>query len=121
MSTTFGYDIPVQGTDTRYTGLAEQVIAATSKLFQSGGTLINVFPLLRFIPPWIPGASTQRFAANAKKAWIAYQNEAFEDIKSNFVIEMLCFISFRQLRLFIARRNFQGLLIDKVAKQSFEG
>lgn len=31
-------------------------------LFLPESTLINVFQILKYIPPWVPGATTQKFA-----------------------------------------------------------
>jgi len=56
-----------------------------SELLQPGGTLINVIPILRYIPPWFPGASSQRAVAKAKKLWLAYKNEPFEYVKSRLL------------------------------------
>ena len=85
MSIAFGYDVAVGDMDDRYVALAEQVIADMVKTLQPGATLVDVIPILRFIPPWVPGASTQRLAAKAKKKWIAYKTEPFENVKSNLV------------------------------------
>ena len=85
MSMTFGYDVAVGDMSDQYVALAEQVITDVTRTLQPGGTLIDVIPILRFIPPWIPGASTQKLAAKAKEAWITYKTEPFEDVKSNLV------------------------------------
>jgi hypothetical protein len=85
MSITFGYDVAVGDMDDQYVALAEQVIIDLTRTLQAGATLIDVIPILRYIPPWIPGASTQRLAAKAKETWIAYKTGPFQIVKSNFV------------------------------------
>ncbi len=85
MSTTFGYDFAADTND-RYVTLADRILTVVSELLQPGGTLINVIPILRYIPPWFPGASSQRAVAKAKKLWLAYKNEPFEYVKSRLVI-----------------------------------
>ncbi|KAF8330474.1 cytochrome P450 [Amanita rubescens] len=83
MSTTFGYNITLREADDRYATLAAQVLTVISLLLQPGGTLVNMIPFLRFVLPWIPGASTQRLAANAKEASIAYKTETYENTAEN--------------------------------------
>ena len=86
MSTTFGYDIPAGDVHHHYITSAEHILAAVSTLCHPSGTIINAIPLLRHIPPWFPGAFTQRFAAHAKEVAMAYKTEPFEWVKSRFVI-----------------------------------
>lgn len=85
MSTSFGYDIPAGDSRHNFIIAGEQILTATSKLCHPGGTLINAIPLLRHIPPWLPGASVQRYAAKAKKLAMAYRTEPFEYVRSRFV------------------------------------
>ncbi|SRR6266550_907386 len=85
MSTTFGYSVTLREADDRYATLAAEVLTVISLLLQPGGTLVNMIPFLRFVLPWIPGASTRRLAANAKEASIAYKTETYENVKSNLV------------------------------------
>ena len=86
MSTTFGYDIPAGDVHHKYITSAEHILTAVSVLCHPSGTIINAIPFLRHIPPWFPGAFTQRYAANAKKVAMAYKTEPFEWAKSRFVI-----------------------------------
>ena len=85
MSTTFGYDISAGEADDRYVTLAEHVLTVIPELLQPGRNIINIFPFLRFIPHWIPGASTQKSVVNVKKLWMAYKTEPYEYVKSNLV------------------------------------
>ena len=89
MSTTFGYDMPAGDKYHKYITSAEQILAAVTTLCQPSGTIINVIPFLRHIPPWFPGASTQRFAAKAREVAMAYKTEPFEWVKSRFVLTQL--------------------------------
>ncbi|KAF8342442.1 cytochrome P450, partial [Amanita rubescens] len=85
MSTTFGYDIPAGDLYHKYITSAERILAAAVALCHPSGTIINAIPFLRHIPPWFPGAFTQRYAANAREAAIAYKTEPFEWVKSRFL------------------------------------
>jgi hypothetical protein len=86
MSTTFGYDIPAGDIHHKYITSAERILAAVTALCHPSGTIINVIPFLRHIPPWFPGAFTQRYAANAREVTMAYKTEPFEWVKSRFVL-----------------------------------
>ncbi|KAF8737059.1 hypothetical protein AX14_013511 [Amanita brunnescens Koide BX004] len=81
MATTFGYDFPPGQQRDRFVDLAEEISSGIAKLFLPGSTLINVLPFLRHIPPWLPGATTQKFAAGIRKSLNAYKNEPFEYVE----------------------------------------
>ncbi|KAF8342440.1 cytochrome P450 [Amanita rubescens] len=85
MSTTFGYDIPAGDIHHKYITSAEEILGAVSVLCHPSGTIINAIPFLRHIPTWLPGAFTQRYAANAKQVAMAYKTEPFEWVKSRFL------------------------------------
>lgn len=85
MGTTFGYDFPPGRERDRFVDLAEEISSGIAKLFLPGSTLINVLPFLRHIPPWIPGATTQKFAAGIRKLLNAYKNEPFEYVERELV------------------------------------
>lgn len=85
MSTTFGYDIATGDANDRYVDLAEHILAVIPELLQPGRNMINIFPFLRFIPPWFPGASTQKSMVKVKELWMAYKTEPYEYVKSNLV------------------------------------
>ena len=46
---------------------ADKSIALGSPLFLPGATMINIFPILAFIPAWFPGASSHKVAAEVKQ------------------------------------------------------
>ncbi|KAF8634131.1 hypothetical protein AX15_001063 [Amanita polypyramis BW_CC] len=83
MATTFDYDVvPEQGND-RFVTLAEDFTSKIAGLIVPGSTLINVLPFLRYIPPWVPGAFTQRQAVEIRNDMNAYKNEPFEYVLKN--------------------------------------
>ncbi|KAM6498917.1 Cytochrome P450 [Amanita muscaria] len=82
MGMAFGYDL-VPGHKDQYVELADFVIDTTQGLILPGRTLIPVFPFLKHIPTWFPGAFTQRLCARVKKASVEYRNRPFEFVKTN--------------------------------------
>ena len=120
MSMVFGYDVAVGDIDDQYVALAEQVITDATRVLQPGATLVNVIPMLRFIPPWVPGASTQRLAAKAKEAWIAYKTKPFANVKSNLVSASLHMLA-NSLKLRAACGDSKRLHVDGVAEAPSAG
>jgi len=85
MAVTFGYEYPPGKEDDHFISLAEETMDGLSSTFQPGSTLINVFPFLKYIPPWVPGATTQKFAARIRSVAHLYRNEPFESVERQMV------------------------------------
>lgn len=120
MSMTFGYDIATGDANDRYVDLAEHILAVIPELLQPGRNMINVFPFLRFIPPWFPGASTQKSMVQVKELWMAYKTEPYEYVKSNLVYIYLHYPSLHQLKILEARRDIEGLHVNTVTEMPSE-
>lgn len=65
MSMMYGYDI--KSVHDPVIEVAEEGNVLAAKLIVPGGSLINVFPFLRHIPAWVPGASSRKQAMAVKK------------------------------------------------------
>ena len=65
MKTMYGYD--VESIDDPCVTNAEKSAMLGIELFVPGGTLINIFPILAFVPAWFPGASSHKLAAKVKQ------------------------------------------------------
>ena len=61
MSTIYGYD--VKPSNDRFVALSENAVKKLSDSFFPGAVAVNTFPILRYLPSWMPGAGFQRFAA----------------------------------------------------------
>ena len=85
MAVTFGYEYPPGKEDDHFISLAEETINGLSSAFQPGSTLINIFPFLKYIPPWVPGATMQKFAARIRSVAHLYRNEPFESVERQMV------------------------------------
>ncbi|CAA7263091.1 unnamed protein product [Cyclocybe aegerita] len=75
----FGYDIA---------SLEDPVVRASTAGLEIGGplllpfgSLINIFPLLRHIPPWFPGAVSQRKAAKTRQLAREMKRIPLQDLK----------------------------------------
>lgn len=49
--------------------IADEGATLGASLLEPGGTLINVLPILRHIPSWMPGATAKKMAEKAR--WLA--------------------------------------------------
>jgi hypothetical protein len=49
--------------------IADEGATLGASLLEPGGTLINVLPILRHIPSWVPGATAKKMAEKAR--WLA--------------------------------------------------
>ena len=85
MAMTFGYEYPPGREDDRFVKLAEDTAAGVTSLFLPESTIINIFPFLRHIPPWVPGATTQKLAADIRETFKGFKNEPFEFLKREVV------------------------------------
>ena len=65
MKAMYGYD--VESLNDSCVAGATKKVAMTAKLFMPGETLINSFPILAYVPPWFPGASSHKIAAEVKR------------------------------------------------------
>ncbi|KAH9475493.1 Cytochrome P450 monooxygenase COX2 [Psilocybe cubensis] len=64
MNMMYGYDI--KSIHDRVIEVAEAGNVIGSRLMAPGGSLINIFPILRHIPPWVPGATSHKEAKEVK-------------------------------------------------------
>jgi hypothetical protein len=85
MAMTFGYEYPPGRQDDRFVKLAEDTAAGVTSLFLPESTIINIFPFLTHIPPWVPGATTQKLAADIRETFKGFRNEPFEFLKREVV------------------------------------
>src|SRR6267378_4171503 len=65
MKTMYGYD--VDSLDDPCITNADKSITMGTGLFVPGASLINIFPILAHIPPWFPGASSHKIAAEVRR------------------------------------------------------
>ncbi|KAF5325127.1 hypothetical protein D9619_010038 [Psilocybe cf. subviscida] len=58
MSITYGYDIKAKADP--FVHLVDSAAAVLAKAFLPGAAIVNVFPILRFLPSWLPGTGFKR-------------------------------------------------------------
>ncbi|KAJ6512887.1 cytochrome P450 [Mycena sanguinolenta] len=67
MATLYGYE--VRPTNDHFVNLAEDAVKRLSDSFFPGAVAVNTFPILRYLPSWMPGGDFQRFAAGESRIY----------------------------------------------------
>lgn len=86
LATTFGYDIIAGKKKDPFVEAGQFTVTSLAEVLMPGRTLMAVVPFLRHIPPWFPGASTQKFCAQIRDASNRYRIGSIEYVKRNMVI-----------------------------------
>ncbi|KAF7346383.1 O-methylsterigmatocystin oxidoreductase [Mycena sanguinolenta] len=80
MATVYGYD--VQPSNDRFVALSENAVKKLSESFP-GAVVVNTFPILRYLPSWMPGAGFQRYAADCQEVTKEMRQVPFDFAKHN--------------------------------------
>ncbi|KAF8957568.1 cytochrome P450 [Flammula alnicola] len=64
LSMMYGYE--VQSVDDPCVEAADESVNLTAQLLVPGGSFVNIFPFLRHVPQWFPGATSQKTAARVR-------------------------------------------------------
>ncbi|KAF9477132.1 cytochrome P450 [Pholiota conissans] len=75
----YGYD--VRSLDDPFITQARKAIELSRNFFNPAPTLINFIPALGKIPPWVPGATTQKVAEQVRKIVHNMETEPMEMVK----------------------------------------
>ncbi|KAJ6508727.1 cytochrome P450 [Mycena sanguinolenta] len=81
MATLYGYDVQPQ--NDHFVALSENAVQKLSQAVFPGAVAVNTFPILRYLPSWIPGAGFQRFAAESRRLTKEMREVPFEYVKQN--------------------------------------
>ncbi|PCH40605.1 cytochrome P450, partial [Wolfiporia cocos MD-104 SS10] len=81
METAYGHSITTA--DDEYVRMADEALAVTTEAGIPGATIIDIFPILRYVPPWVPGASFMRHALKARPLVEAAADIPFLNVKTS--------------------------------------
>ncbi|KAF8139519.1 cytochrome P450 [Mycena galopus ATCC 62051] len=81
MSTIYGYEI--KPTNDRFVTLSENAVKKIAEAFFPGAAAVNTFPILRYLPSWMPGAGFQHFAAECRQLTEEMRKVPFDFVKQN--------------------------------------
>ncbi|KDQ14757.1 hypothetical protein BOTBODRAFT_32517 [Botryobasidium botryosum FD-172 SS1] len=80
MSTIYG--IKVDSADDEYITISEAAMAPIVKVVYPGAAYVNIFPVLKYVPSWFPGAQFKRNAKIWRKLAERMVDHPFESVKS---------------------------------------
>ena len=81
------YGIKVQESGDRYISLAEEVIHAGNEAAIPGAFLVDLFPILLYVPSWFPGAGFKKKAAYWRKLTTTLVEKPFRYVQEQLVGE----------------------------------
>ena len=61
------YSINVRPYNDPYVKIAEEAVSSIVELLIAGAFLVDIIPILKYVPEWFPGAKFQRKAATMRK------------------------------------------------------
>jgi hypothetical protein len=65
--------------------LADEAATLAATLLQPGGTLINVLPILRHVPSWVPGATGKKIAEKVRRLTVDTKRIPMEHVIASMV------------------------------------
>ena len=81
------YGIKVQESGDQYISLAEEVMKGGSEAAIPGAFLVDLFPILVYVPSWFPGAGFQKKAAHWRKLTATSIEKPFRYVREQLVGE----------------------------------
>ena len=81
------YGIDVQESDDPYVSLAEEALNGLDEAVIPGAFWVDLFPMLKYVPSWFPGAGFQKKAAYWSAVNAAILQKPFSLVKEQLVGE----------------------------------
>ena len=88
------YSINVQPYNDPYIKIAEEGVGAAGELLIPGAFLVDIIPILKFVPEWFPGAKFQSKAAMMRKHAARIRNTTFAATQELMVCDSSAFLGF---------------------------
>jgi hypothetical protein len=88
------YSINIRPYNDPYIKNAEKAVAAGSELLNPGAFLVDIIPILKYVPEWFPGANFQIKAAKMRKYLQRIRNTTFAATEELMVCDSLPFLGF---------------------------
>ena len=80
-----GYGIAVRETNDPYIEVADEVLDGLSQAGVPGTFLVDLIPILKYVPSWFPGAGFQKKAARWREANNTMAEKPFSHVKEQLV------------------------------------
>jgi hypothetical protein len=79
------YGLPVQRNDDPLIHLSDKAFAAVAECGAPGNYLVNIMPILKYIPGWVPGTHFKQVARQVRKQLDRVMEEPYEMTLKNIV------------------------------------
>ena len=79
------YGIAVQESDDPYISIAEETAKGLAEAGVPGAFWVDMFPILKYVPSWFPGAGFQRKATHWRKAINTMAEKPFRHVQEQLV------------------------------------
>ena len=86
------YSINVRPYNDPHIKIAEEAIGAIAELMVPGAFLVDIIPILKYVPKWFPGAKFQSKAVVMRKYAAIMRNTTFAATEELMVCDLLPFI-----------------------------
>ena len=80
-----GYGIAVQESDDPYISIAEVALNGAAEAGIPGAFWVDLFPILKYVPSWFPGAGFQRKATLWREATHIMVEKPFRHVQEQLV------------------------------------
>jgi hypothetical protein len=80
-----GYGIAVQESDDPYISIAEEAMGGIVEAGIPGTFWVDLFPILKYVPSWFPGAGFQKKAARWREAINTMAEKPFRHVQEQLV------------------------------------
>jgi hypothetical protein len=80
-----GYGIAVQESDDPYISIAEEAMSGIAEAGIPGTFWVDLFPILKYVPSWFPGAGFQKKAARWRKTINTMAEKPFHHMQEQLV------------------------------------
>jgi hypothetical protein len=80
-----GYGISVQESDDPYISIAEEALKGVADAGIPGTSLVDLLPIVKYVPSWFPGAKFHKEAASVRKATNTMAEKPFRHVQEHLV------------------------------------
>jgi hypothetical protein len=93
---TITYGLEIQPENDPHIEAAEKAVEALANVPYAGAFMVDIFPSLKYVPSWMPGAGFKRKAKEWKALALDSLNKPFNNLKAEMVYihEFFMFLDF---------------------------
>ena len=97
------YSINIQPYNDPYIKIAEEALSAAGELLIPGAFLVDIIPILKYVPEWFPGAKFHSKAAMMREHAARIRNKTFAGTEELMVCDSSSFLRFTRWYVCILR------------------